>query len=102
MTKICAKCLIEQSLTMFHRAAGSPDGLQYYCKGCAATLRKRWEARNKPRVSELARLRRNGYSVRAHGERLNRGKSHAEARVARGEEGRPGTEQHGASNGAGA
>ena len=52
MKKICAKCKKLLELSQFNKHKKSPDGLQYYCKGCIYEARKKWEANNPERKKE--------------------------------------------------
>lgn len=45
-TKKCRKCGQEKPVTEFSKCKSSPDGLQYYCKGC---YRQRYQE-NKPLI----------------------------------------------------
>lgn len=52
--KRCPKCHSVKSLREFHRAKANPDGLAYYCKGCANASTK--AARDKsPELREAIR-----------------------------------------------
>ena len=50
--KRCSTCGVEKDATEFSRNATRKDGLQSYCKACAAEYQKRYRAENPDKVRE--------------------------------------------------
>lgn len=48
--KHCPRCTMEKAATDFGRNRQSPDGLNYYCKLCAALKQRAWVLMNKAKV----------------------------------------------------
>ena len=51
MNKQCTKCLKTKDLEDFHKDKNNPDGRVYYCKKCNAKRVKKWQKKNKKRIS---------------------------------------------------
>lgn len=48
--KICGKCKAEKQVTEFYKHSSRPDGLQNYCKSCAASYASNHYLKNRDRI----------------------------------------------------
>lgn len=54
-SKTCTGCSLALPLSEFHRNKRKPDGLQLYCKVCAAELQRQYRRRKPEKMRELGR-----------------------------------------------
>jgi 5-methylcytosine-specific restriction endonuclease McrA len=55
LTKKCGKCSLEKNITEYSRCSAKRDGLQGYCKSCAAQKTKAWQNANEENYKNLVK-----------------------------------------------
>ena len=51
-SKTCSKCKEEKDISEFHKNSYSKDGYQAACKDCRNKTKRKWNEKNRDRISE--------------------------------------------------